>query len=74
MSGKTVKLPEYHHDRLCPKCGEKDIYNSFRPKGYRLDQCFGDPFAEADQDLIRRYCRNCQYKWSERIKDASNAS
>lgn len=49
----------------CPKCGEKDIYARFRQKGDRLDDCFSDPFDEARQPLIRLYCRNCGWRWSE---------
>jgi len=59
-------MRNYSHNAPCPKCGEHDIYNKFRAKGERLDDCIGDPFDEAEEDVIRRYCRNCGWQWSER--------
>lgn len=55
-------MERYNHDCGCSKCGQKDIANRFVQKGNSIDFWIGDT---TDVDIIRRYCRNCQYKWSE---------
>ncbi len=58
-------MEKYLHKRKCPKCGQKDIYDHFVEKGERIDDSFLDPFDTTNKDIIRRYCRNCSWKWSE---------
>ena len=63
----------YNHDAGCEKCGQHDIANRFRKRGARIDDHVGSPFIEAEEDLIRRYCRNCGYTWSEKpLKEKSD--
>ena len=61
---KIVEIGIYEHDRPCPKCGQKDIANRFIKKHDMLDDEYGS-ITRADKDIMRRYCRNCQYVWYE---------
>ena len=59
-------MRNYSHDTPCPKCGQKDISNSFVHEGGRIDNTIGGyKRGLAEHDLIARYCRNCGYRWEE---------
>lgn len=53
----------------CCKCGHDDVNVSHRAKGDRLDQCMGDPFEEARHELLRCYCRRCEFRWNDEVSN-----
>jgi ssDNA-binding Zn-finger/Zn-ribbon topoisomerase 1 len=58
-------LKTYEHNAKCEKCGQGDISNRFVQKGKRLGDYDSLLPWTAEQDVIRRYCRNCGYEWVE---------
>lgn len=57
----------------CRKCRSDDIHQRFRRKGEHLDSDWF-AFTEAERDLIRSYCRNCGYRWSDLPRDTATAA
>jgi hypothetical protein len=64
------KIETFKKNRMCPKCGGKDIHAGFhRANGNDCE--YGDPcyWNLNGKEHIGRYCRGCSYKWTEWTKD-----
>jgi len=64
----------YNQEAECPKCGCKDINNCFRHKGehfYDTSEAYNYSH-NAEEDLIERTCKNCNFTWHEAPLDNKN--
>lgn len=60
-------MKKYKYDCKCPKCGQDKIADEFIEKdgSYYVHNNYGSYRNTANEDIIRRCCRNCRYAWNE---------
>ena len=60
-------MERYNKKRKCSKCGSFGTTDTLRRPGQELDPVFYvSPIVLATEEVIRRKCLNCGFRWSEK--------